>query len=162
MVLGIVSLVSLVVVMRNLGLYISLLGLTIAHLILGLPIAVWMLRGYIEDIPFELEEAALIDGCNRLGVLWRIVFPLITPAVVAVATFAYILSWGEYTLALSLNTSTEVKTLPLILQTLFDQYSFLWGEVMAGGVFISLPVVALFLIFRRYIVSGLISGGVKG
>lgn len=112
---GVAILVPLVVVMRNLGLTNTLLGLTITHLTLGLPIAVWMLRGYIEDVPAVLEEAALIDGCSRLGALRRVLLPIITPAIVAVGTFAFVLSWGEYLLALSLMSSADKKTLPLAL-----------------------------------------------
>ena len=159
---GVAILVPLVVVMRNLGLTNTLLGLIITHLTLGLPIAVWMLRGYVEDIPAILEEAALIDGCSRLGALQHVLLPLITPAVVAVGTFAFVLSWGEYLLALSLMSSTSKKTLPLALQSLFDPYSFSWGEVMTGGVLIAVPAILLFLLFRRYLVGGLVAGGVKG
>lgn len=159
---GVAILVPIVVALRNFGLTNTLTGLTITHLTLGLPIAVWMLRGYVEDIPAVLEEAALIDGCNRIQALRWVLLPLITPAVVAVGTFAFVLSWGEYLLALALMSSTSRRTLPLALQALFDPYSFSWGEVMAGGVMIAVPAILLFLIFRRYIVGGLVSGGVKG
>jgi ABC-type glycerol-3-phosphate transport system permease component len=159
---GVAILVPLVVVMRDLGLANSLPGLIVTHLTLGLPIGVWMLRGYVEDVPAVLEEAALIDGCTRLGALRRVLLPIVAPAVVAVGTFAFVLSWGEYLLALSLMSSTSKRTLPLALQTLFDPYSFSWGEVMAGGVLIAVPAVLLFLIFRRYLVGGLVAGGVKG
>lgn len=162
MIPGIAILVPLVVVLRQLGLTNTLPGLTITHITLGLPIAVWMLRGYVEDIPVSLEEAALIDGCSRFGALRRIVAPLVSPAVVAIGTFAFVLSWGEYLLALSLMSSTATRTLPLALQAMFDPYSLSWGQVMAGGVLISLPAITLFMIFRRYLVGGLTAGGVKG
>lgn len=155
-------LVPLVVIMRTLELSNTLTGLVITHLTLGLPIAVWMLRGYFDSIPRDLEEAAWIDGASQTQALLRIVLPLMAPAVVAVATFAFVLSWGEYVLALSLVSSTQSKTLPLALQALFDPYSFSWGQVMAGGVIIAVPAVALFLVFRRYLIGGLVSGGVKG
>ncbi len=155
-------LVPLVVVMRIVELNNTLIGLTITHLTLALPIAVWLLRGYVEDVPKDLEEAALIDGCSRLGALRRILLPIISPAVVAVGTFAFVLSWGEFLLALALISKTDTKTLPLALQALFDPYSFSWGEVMAGGMLIAVPAVLLFLVFRRYLVGGLASGGVKG
>ncbi|MEM8590847.1 MAG: carbohydrate ABC transporter permease [Pseudomonadota bacterium] len=155
-------LVPLVIVMRSLELSNTLTGLAITHLTLGLPIAVWMLRGYIAEVPVELEEAAMIDGCSRLGAMVRVVLPLVAPAIVAVATFAFVLSWGEYLLALALISSTDVKTLPLALQALFDPYSFSWGEVMAGGVVIALPAIILFQIVRRYMIGGLVAGGVKG
>jgi ABC-type glycerol-3-phosphate transport system permease component len=154
--------VPIVMIVRSLGLTNSIGALAFIHLSLGLPIAVWMLKGYVDSVPVELEEAALIDGCSRVGALCRITFPLIRPAVVAVGTFAFVLSWGEFLMALSLITKVESKTLPLALQTLFDPYSFSWGEVMAGGVVIAAPVVILFLMFRHQIVGGLSAGGVKG
>jgi ABC-type glycerol-3-phosphate transport system permease component len=154
--------VPIVMIVRSLGLTNSIGALAFIHLSLGLPIAVWMLKGYVDSVPVELEEAALIDGCSRVGALYRITFPLIRPAVVAVGTFAFVLSWGEFLMALSLITKVESKTLPLALQTLFDPYSFSWGEVMAGGVVIAAPVVILFLMFRHQIVGGLSAGGVKG
>ena len=155
-------LVPIVVLIRQIGLTNTLSALVFTHLALSLPIAVWMLKGYIDAIPRELEESALIDGCGRFGAMWRIVVPLIRPAVVAVATFAFVLSWGEFIMALALISKTEVKTLPLALQALFDPYSFSWGEVMAGGVVIALPTIILFLLFRRQLVGGLLAGGVKG
>ncbi len=152
----------LVVIIRNLGLTNTLSALVFTHLSLGLPVAVWMLKGYIDAIPRELEEAAMIDGCGRLGALRFVVFPLLRPAVVATGTFAFVLSWGEFLLALALISDTKAKTLPLALQALFDPYSFSWGEVMAGGMVIMTPAVVLFLIFRNQLVGGLTAGGVKG
>lgn len=159
---GVAVLVPVVVIVRSLGLTNTLTALIFVHLALGLPIAVWMLRGYIDSVPRELEEAAMIDGTGQVGAMLRITFPLIRPAVVAVGTFAFVLSWGEYVMALALISKTEVKTLPLALQTLFDPYSFSWGEVMAGGVVIAAPTIILFLMFRNQLVGGLTSGGVKG
>lgn len=155
-------LVPIVIIIRSLGMTNTLTALAFTHLALGLPIAVWMLKGYIDAIPRELEEASIMDGSSRIGAMFRITLPLIKPAVVAVGTFAFVLSWGEFIMALALITSTEVKTLPLALQTLFDPYSFSWGEVMAGGVVIGIPTVVLFLIFRNQLVGGLTAGGIKG
>jgi ABC-type glycerol-3-phosphate transport system permease component len=155
-------LVPIVVIVRNLGLTNTLTALTFTHLALGLPIAVWVLKGYIDAIPRDLEEAALMDGCGRFGAMTRIIIPLIQPGLVAVGTFAFVLSWGEYLLALSLVSKSDVRTLPLALQSLFDPYQFSWGTVMAGGVFIALPAVVLFLLFRRQLVGGLLAGGIKG
>jgi ABC-type glycerol-3-phosphate transport system permease component len=155
-------LVPIVVLIRSIGLTNTLTALTFTHLALGLPIAVWMLKGYIDAVPRELEEASVIDGSSQIGAMFRITLPLIRPAVIAVGTFAFVLSWGEFLLALALITKTEVKTLPLALQTLFDPYSFSWGEVMAGGVVIAVPTVILFLLFRNQLVGGLTAGGIKG
>ena len=132
-------LVPLVVIIRSLGLINTLTALVFTHLALGLPVAVWMLKGYVDAIPRELEEAAMIDGCGRFGALRWVLFPLLRPAIVAAGTFAFVLSWGEFLLALALISKTEVKTLPLALQAVFDPYSFSWGEVMAGGVVIAAP-----------------------
>lgn len=155
-------LVPIVVLIRSLGLTNTLTALAFTHLALGLPIAVWMLKGYIDAVPRELEEASIIDGSSQLGALFRITLPLIRPAVIAVGTFAFVLSWGEFLLALALISKTDVKTLPLALQTLFDPYSFSWGEVMAGGVVIAVPTIVLFLLFRNQLVGGLTAGGIKG
>ena len=159
---GIVIVVPLIVTLRNLHLTDSLPGLTIAYLLHGLPIAVWMLKGYMDDIPRELDEAAVVDGASTVQALWQIIMPLMAPATVAVGAFAFLLAWGEYLFALALITSTETKTLPLALQTAFGQYTIDWGMLTAGGVIISLPPAALFLFFQRYLVGGLTTGGVKG
>lgn len=159
---GIIIVVPLILILRQLHLTDSLLGLTIAYLLLGLPIAVWMLKGYMDDIPPELDQAALIDGANYFQVLGLIIVPLMAPAIVAVGAFAFMLCWGEYLFALSLITSTDTKTLPLALQAAVGQFQINWGMLTAGGVIISLPPAILFIFFQRWLVGGLTSGGVKG
>lgn len=159
---GIVIVVPLIITLRNLGLTDNLFGLGITYLLLGLPIAVWMLKGYLDDIPRDLDEAATVDGASNLQILWQVLMPLLAPATVAVGAFAFLLAWGEYLFAVALITSTERKTLPLALQAAFGQYSIDWGMLTAGGVIISLPPAILFVFFQRYLVGGLTSGGVKG
>jgi ABC-type glycerol-3-phosphate transport system permease component len=158
---GLVVLVPLVVAFRQMGLADSLVGVTIAHLTLGIPIAVLLLRNYLSDIPVALEEAAIVDGCSRIGALFRIVLPLLRPALAAVTAFSFILSWGEYVVALSLITTDSKKTLPLAMQSLFQLYGVDLGVVMAFGVVISLPVAILFMFIQRSFVSNLGTGGVK-
>lgn len=158
----IVLIVPIVVLMRFLGLSNSLQGLALVHLILALPIAFWLLRNFIDDLPREIEEAAQMDGCGQVGVLRFVVVPLLRPAIVAVGSFAFILSWGEYMVALSLLTSEDVKTLPLAMQTLFQLHGVDLGLVAAAGVVVSLPVAVLFLLVQRQLIAGLASGGVKG
>jgi ABC-type glycerol-3-phosphate transport system permease component len=158
---GLVILVPLVVALRQLGLGDSLLGLVVANITIGIPIAVLLLRNYIADIPPALEEAAIVDGCTRLGALRRVVLPLLRPAIAAVFAFSFILSWGEYVMALSLITSDQNKTLPLEMQSLFQLFGVDLGLVMAFGVVISLPVAVLFMFIQRSFVSNLSSGGVK-
>jgi ABC-type glycerol-3-phosphate transport system permease component len=159
---GIVLVVPLITTLRELRLTDSLVGLTITYLLLGLPVAVWLLKGYLDDIPRDLDEAAVIDGATYLQVLRQILLPLVAPATVAVGAFTFLLAWGEYLFALSLITSTGQKTLPLALQAAFGQYSIDWGMLTAGGAIISLPPALLFVFFQRYLVGGLTSGGVKG
>lgn len=159
---GIVIVVPLIVILRRLGLTDNLRGLIVVYLLLALPITVWMLKGYMDDIPRELDEAAVVDGASTIRVLWQIIMPLMGPATMAVGAFAFLLAWGEYLFAVSLITSVESKTLPLALQAAFGQYTVDWGMLTAGGVIISLPPAILFLFFQRYLVGGLAAGGVKG
>lgn len=159
---GVVIVIPLIVILRQVGLTNSPWGLIISYLLLELPVAVWMLKGYLDDIPRSIDEAALIDGASHFQVLTRIIVPILAPAVVAVGAFAFMLAWGEYIFALALITSTDAKTLPLALQAAFGQYTIDWGMLTAGGVIIALPPTALFLFFQRYLVSGLTSGSVKG
>lgn len=159
---GVLIVVPLIVILRQLSLTNTLQGLVIVTLLVQLPVAVWMLKGYMDDIPKDFDEAALIDGAGYFQVMWRVILPLILPAIIAIGAFAFILSWGEYVFALSLITSTDKKTLPLALQAAFGQYTIDWGMLTAGGVIISIPPTILFVVFQRYLVSGLTSGGVKG
>ncbi len=159
---GVLIVVPLIVIMRQLALTNTLQGLIIVTLMVQLPVAVWMLKGYMDDIPKDFDEAALIDGASYFQVMWRVILPLILPAIVAIGAFAFILSWGEYVFALSLITSTGNKTLPLALQAAFGQYTIDWGMLTAGGVIISIPPTILFVVFQRYLVGGLTAGGVKG
>lgn len=158
---GLVVLVPLVVAFRQLGLGDTLTAITIAHLTLGIPIAILLLRNYLADIPVTLEEAAVVDGCSKFGALIRIVLPLLRPALAAVTAFSFILSWGEYVIALSVITSDSKKTLPLAMQSLFQLYGVDLGMVMAFGVIISLPVAILFMFIQRSFVSNLGIGGIK-
>lgn len=159
---GIVIIVPLILVLRQFNLTNSIVGLMISYLLIQLPVAVWLLKGYMDDIPVEIDEAALIDGASYWQLLIYIVLPIMVPATVAVAAFAFMLAWGEYVFALGLITSTEARTLPLALQAAFGQYTVDWGMLTAGGAIIALPPTVLFIFFQRYLVGGLVSGSVKG
>jgi ABC-type glycerol-3-phosphate transport system permease component len=159
---GIVIVVPLILILRQFGLTDSPIGLMISYLLIQLPVVVWMLKGYLDDIPIEIDEAAVIDGASYLQLLRHIVIPLMLPALVAAGAFAFMLAWGEYIFALALVTSTESRTLPLAMQNAFGQYQIDWGLLTAGGAIIALPPTVLFIFFQRFLVSGLISGSVKG
>jgi len=159
---GIVMVVPLIVILRGLRLTDTMIGLMLAYLLLGLPVAVWMLKGYMDEIPLALDEAAMMDGAMPWQVLTFVIIPLMAPATVAVAAFAFMLAWGEYLFALALMTSVDAKTLPLALQAALGRYTIDWGMLTAGGVLISIPPTLLFIYFQRYLISGLTTGGVKG
>jgi len=159
---GLVVLVPLVVALQRLHLTNSLVGLGLVYLPLGLPVSVYMLRSALLARPAEVEESAMVDGCSRVGVVRRIVIPLLRPSIVAVGAFTFTLSWGEYLFALSLLTGNSVKTVPLALQDLFSLYTLPIGTILAGGVLVSFPVVVIFLAVQRHLVSGLVAGATKG
>ena len=159
---GLVILVPLIVALEKLHLTNSLVGLAIVYLPLGLPVSVYMLRSALLAFPSEIEDAALCDGANRLGVVRHMVLPLLRPSVIAVAAFTFTLCWGEYLFALSILSSNSLKTLPLALQDLFALLTLPLGNILAGGVVVSFPVVVIFLLVQRHLVSGLLAGATKG
>lgn len=137
-------------------------GVTLVYLAGTLPVALYMLRGYFMSIPQEIEEAALIDGATRLGVIRRITLPLAAPAIVSVSLYVFMIAWNEFLYALLFLVETPSSwTLPLGLQQLDDQ-EVPRHFLMAGSVIISVPVIALFAVFERFLTTGLMEGGVKG
>ncbi len=137
-------------------------GVTIIYLASTLPLALYMLRSYFLTIPKDLEEAALIDGANRLGVIWRITIPLAIPAIATVALYVFMIAWNEFLYALLfLIDSPPSWTLPLGLQQL-DGQEVPRTFLMAGSVIITVPVIVIFFFFERFLTRGLTAGGVKG
>lgn len=160
---GILLLVPLFLIFFRLGLVDSMAGLIIAYLTFSLPLAIWLLRGFIEAVPIELEEAALIDGSSRLGALWHICLPLTVPGTVAVGAFCFILAWSDYVFAITLINSEDLRTVTAGVRTLTTGiFGTDYGIIMAAATVTAVPVVLLFAFFERYIIGGLISGGVKG
>jgi len=137
-------------------------GLILAELAVSLPYALWMLRGYFLTIPREIEEAAMIDGCTRLQVVRKIIFPLSSPAIAATAVYAFILAWNNVLFPLVLVTREELRLMPIAL-LLYMKADFVpWDRLMAACCVASLPPAILFFAIQRYIVSGLTAGAVKG
>jgi multiple sugar transport system permease protein len=163
---GILFLLPLFVIFVNLenatgiALYGSYLGLIITYLTFSLPFSIWMLVGYFNSIPRELEEAAMTDGATPLGALWRILIPVSLPGIVAVAIFAFITAWGEVLFA-SVLTTDSTRTLAIGLRNYSSQSNVYWNQLMAASIVVSAPIVIAFLALQRYIVSGLTAGGVK-
>jgi multiple sugar transport system permease protein len=163
---GILFLLPLFVIFVNLekatgiALYGNYLGLIITYLTFSLPFSIWMLVGYFNSIPRELEEAAMCDGATPLGALWRILIPVSLPGIVAVAIFAFITAWGEVLFA-SVLTTDSTRTLAIGLRNYAAESNVYWNQLMAAAIVVSLPVVIAFLAMQRYIVGGLTAGGVK-
>ena len=159
---GIIILVPYFMVMKTLGLLNTSLGLILAYSVTALPLCVWMLKGFFDTVPRELEEAALLDGCNPFQVFWKVVLPLSMPAVAVTALFSFLAAWNEYLLALTFNTSNDMYTLPVGLASLISSTGQAWGDFAAASLLVSLPVVILFIFFQRYLIEGLSAGSVKG
>ncbi len=155
-------LLPLYVVLINLRLLDSYLGLVVIYSATALPFCVWQMKGYYDTIPLALEEAAQIDGCTPWQAFRRVVFPLAAPALVITALFSFMTAWNEYVVANVVLQDTAMFTLPLGLKMFQGDMSTQWGLYAAGALLVSLPVVALFLVLSRYLISGLTLGAVKG
>ena len=137
-------------------------GLVAAYIALSLPLAVWILTTFFREIPFEIEEAALLDGFSRLQALYKIVLPLAAPGIFAAALLIFIQAWNEFFFALIIMTDPNVQTLPVGIALFPGEYTMPWGEIAAASTLATLPLVLLTLIFQRGIVRGLSAGAVKG
>jgi trehalose/maltose transport system permease protein len=149
---------------RSLGLYNSLPGLTLANLMLTLPFTIWVLTTFMRELPKEIEEAAFVDGATPWIVVRRVFLPLMAPAAVTTGLLAFIVSWNEFLFALTFTLTNEQRTVPpaIALITGSTAYELPWGTIMAASVIVTLPIVALVLVFQRKIVAGLTAGAVKG
>lgn len=154
--------VPLFITLRVLGLVNTYWGLILVYMIITLPLSVWMLTSYFKAIPVELEEAAIIDGASRLGVLFRITLPLSIPGIVAVVVYAFVTTWNEFIFALCFATDSSVKTLPIGLAEFSTEFNTDWGSVMAASMVMTLPVALLFLSMQKLFVGGLTAGATKG
>lgn len=153
--------IPLFAIMVGVGLTNSLTGLTIAHMGFTIPFCTWLLIGFFMSIPIELEEAALVDGCTRLGVLFRIVLPISLPALAVVAFFSFTLSWNEYLYAIVFNSDPHVLTIPTGLSNFVIEDVFFWGPIMASTALTVIPPLAVYFFFQRWLITGLTMGAVK-
>jgi multiple sugar transport system permease protein len=146
----------------SLGLLDTYASLVIAYVALGLPLVTWVLFGYFETFPRELDEAARMDGIGPIGLLLRIILPLSAPALVTVGLLAFIAAWNEFMFALAFTSTIDHQTIPVGIANFTDLYYVPWGDVAAASVVVTLPLIALVLLFQRHIVEGLTQGAVKG
>jgi multiple sugar transport system permease protein len=149
-------------IFRGAGLLDSLLALILAYSTFSLPFVVWIMAGYFQSVPLELEEAARIDGATRFQSFYRVSLPLAAPGLGATAIFTLLNAWDEFFFALIFTSTYAAKTLPVALAEFIGRHSVNWGLLVTGGFIASLPPIVLSLMFYRYIVSGLSAGGLKG
>ncbi len=154
--------IPLYMIMRWLNLLNTRLALIIANCSFILPLVIWLMRGYFESVPKDLEEVARIDGCSRIGVIFRIVLPLSTPGLAASGIFAFIIAWNEFFTALILTSTLRSKTISVLISEYSSKVGVDYVAMASAGVIASLPPVMLALFFQKYIVQGLTAGAVKG
>ncbi|MDZ4763571.1 MAG: carbohydrate ABC transporter permease [Chloroflexota bacterium] len=154
--------IPLFIMLRDLGLLDKREGLALAYTTFLLPLCVWMMKGFFDAIPIDLEEAARIDGCTRLGALVRIVLPLARSGLVATAVFIGIAAWNEYLFALMLTTGQGSRTWPVGIQLMVGEFQLAWGQFSAGGILSIIPIMIFFSIVQRSLVRGISAGAVKG
>ncbi len=158
----IVTAVPLFLLMSDLQLLDTVASLVIVYTAFNLPFVVWMMRGFFQEIPRELEEAARVDGDTRLGALRRVILPLVAPGLAATAVFCLIISWNEFLFALTLTQTDNAMTLPVGIAGRVTQYEIEWGVMSAAGVVAMIPILVFALAVQRYLVRGLSLGAVKG
>ncbi len=155
-------LIPLFIIVANLKLQDNILGLTLAYTATAVPFSIWILKGYYDTIPYDLEEAGLVDGCSRLEAFARLILPISTPALMTVFLFNFQSAWSEWMVANVILKSPDVHTWPLGLKTLVGQFQTDWGTYSAASLLVTVPVMLLFLYSSRYVISGLTLGSVKG
>jgi multiple sugar transport system permease protein len=158
----VLMIIPLFIMMRNLGLLDTRFGLALAYTTFLLPLCIWMLKGFFDAIPPELEDAARIDGCTRLGALVRIVLPLARSGLVTTAVFVAIVAWNEFLFALMMTTSQGSRTWPVGLQLMVGEFQLPWGPLSAGGILSVVPIIIFFALIQQSLIRGLTAGAVKG
>jgi len=155
-------LLPLYIMLIKLGLINTYLGVMVIYAATALPFTIWTMKGYYDTIPYSLEEAARIDGCNQFQAFARVILPLAAPALVITALFAFMTAWSEYLVAAQILQDSSLWTLPLGLKSFESNMSTEWGLYGASSLIVTIPVVVLFLMLSKYLVSGLTLGSVKG
>jgi len=159
---GVVMAIPLYILLDEMGLLDSLLGLSLVYATTAIPFCTWNMKGFFDTIPVELEEAAQMDGANRWTTFTTIVLPLARPALVVTGLFSFMTAWNEFILAATFMNKETSFTLPVVLQSYVGDYGTEWGHFAAGAVLVSVPVMILFFALQKHLVAGLTAGSVKG
>lgn len=154
--------IPLYIIVSSMGLTNTLLSLIVTYLTFSIPFCTWMLMGYFRNIPKDMEEAAMIDGCTRFQTFYKILLPLAAPGLVAAGIFAFTLSWNEFLFALIFITSSQLQTVPVGLASHIVADIYMWGPLMAGSTMAAIPVIILYMLAQRALVQGLFAGSVRG
>lgn len=158
----VVVIVPFFVTLRNLELINTYPGLILVYLMALFPVAIWLIKGFFDNIPKEIEEAAIIDGCSIPQLLWYVIIPISKPALVAVAMYSFIIAWNEFLFALVFTSGLSRRPLSVALAFFIDDVGIQWGELMAASVIMSIPAVLVFTFSQKLLVRGLSDGAVKG
>ena len=148
-------------IMSSVGLYDTRTGLIIAFLTICLPFSTWMMKGFIDKVPDSLDQAALVDGCTRMGIFFRIILPIVAPGMVATILFAFLLAWGDLLWALCLTSSEPMVTVTLGIARTVGEFRIVWPMLMAGSLVGGMPAIILYVFLQRLLVQGLTAGAVK-
>ena len=148
------------IMFSTIGLFDTYVGMVLAHVTINLPMGLWLMSTYVREVPRELEEAAVVDGCRAPELFFRIVLPLMRPGLIATGVLVFIFSWNDFTVALNL-TSKATQTVPVTIATFAQEYEIRYGEMASGAVLSTVPALLLLVIGQRYIVKGLLAGAVK-
>jgi multiple sugar transport system permease protein len=154
--------IPIYVLFRRTGLHDKLGGLIVANTAFTLPMSIWVLKGFFDAIPKELDEAAMIDGCSVGQMIWKVIMPLVLPGIVAVSIFAFILAWDEFFFARTLVTSQGNWVMSVGLSSFREEFTIQWSDMMAAAVLFTIPPILLFMFIQKHLVSGLTGGAVKG
>jgi len=154
-------LIPIYIIFQKINLVDKLFGLVIVNVAFSMPLCVWLLRSFFMAVPSELEDAAIVDGCTRIGAFFKIYIPLITPGIVATGIFAFIEAWDEFFAANTLINTDKNLVASLGLSTFIGEHTTSWSQIMAGAVLFTLPPLILFLFIQKYLIAGLTSGAVK-
>jgi len=162
MVPAILLLLPYFIMMSRLKLINSHFALILAFTSFSLPFCTWMLKGFVDSIPKDLDEAAMIDGCNRVQALTLVIFPLALPGIAATVLFGFLVAWNHYLFAMGLTTSSDMFTLPVGIASLTGEFRVAWNELMAGAMIASIPGLMIYLLLQKWFIRGLTAGAVKG